>query len=369
MSLLPTASGVEGLSERARWHLGGLLTVKVAAADSDGAIAVVEERALRGYATPPHVHGREDETLYVIDGEVEYVVDGRAGVVTSGEGVFLPRGLAHHFRVASADAHFLVIITPGGFEEFFRQVSPPALANRPPDGQDHPHTDPALVVTAAGALGTTVFRGTGDVVVAAARTIAGSTDPVELSRAYRTVENAVAGPVPAPLDTVADLLLQAARRVGENPAHARALILLGILAEGEDPARRRVHAAAADLVRLVRPGAPEAVALAFTYVLAHFPEHGHAVREALEPLGLPESDWLRLLRCLDAPDVARIGRVWPTPTVWRLDAVERELDRTWRATLRLDEADGAALWESETTALLAYMGAKAENAVTGSDRA
>ncbi|MET1071706.1 MAG: cupin domain-containing protein [Umezawaea sp.] len=366
MSLLP---GTAELSERARWHLGGLLTIKVAGADSDGAIAVVEERALRGYATPPHVHGREDETLYVIDGEVEYVVDGEPGVVTSGEGVFLPRGLAHHFRVVSADAHFLVIITPGGFEEFFQQVSPPALASRPPGEQDHPHTDPALVVTAAQALGTTVFRGSEDVVVAAARTITTSADPVRLSRSYRTVENAVAGPVPAPLDTVADLLLQAARRVGENPAHARALILLGILAEGEDPARQRVHDAAPELAGLVEPGASDAVALAFTYLLAHFPAHAPVVRAALEPLGLPESDWLRLLRCLDEPDVARIGRVWPAPTVWRLDDAERDLDRTWRATLRLDEADGAALWESETTALLAYMGAKAENAVTGSDRA
>ncbi len=301
MSLLP---GVGDLSERARWHLGGLLTIKVAAADSDGAISVVEERALRGYATPPHVHGREDETLYVIEGEVEYVVDGRPGVVTSGEGVFLPRGLAHNFRVASAEAHFLVIITPGGFEEFFQQVSPPALAERPPGEQDHPHTDPALVVTAAGVLGTTVFRGSEAVVVAAATAVTTSTDPVELARAYRVVENAVAGPVPAPLDTVADLLLQAARRVAQNPLHARALLLLGILAEGEDPARQRVHDAAPELVRLVRPGAPPAVALASTYLLAHFPEHGQAVREALEPLGLNESDWLRLLRCLDA----RVGR-------------------------------------------------------------
>jgi hypothetical protein len=177
----------------------------------------------------------------------------------------------------------------------------------------------------------------------------------------------LAGPVPTPLDAVVDSLLDAARQVGENPAHARALILLGIVVEGEDQARQRVHDAVPDLVRLVRPDAPRSVALAFTYLLAHFPAHADAVRAALEPLGLPDADRLRLLRCLDPPTAARIGRVWPSPTVWELDATERELDRAWRATLRLDESQALALWESETTALLAYMGAKAENAVTRSD--
>jgi quercetin dioxygenase-like cupin family protein len=369
MSLYPKASSAEPLSERARWHLGGLLTTRMAGRDSNGSIGVVEERAVRGYATPPHVHGREDETLYVIDGELEYTVDGVTGVAATGDAVFLPRGLGHHFRVLSAEAHFLVIITPGGFEEFFEQVSPVASANRPPDAHDHAHTDPALMVTAAAELGTTVFRGAADLVVDAARTLVVSGDPVEVSRCYRAVEDAVAGPVPAPLDTVADLLLQVASRVGEDPVHARALVLLGIVAESEDPARQRVHDAVPDLLRLVRPDAPHAVALAFAYFFAHFPAHADAVRAALEPLGLPDVDRLRLLRCLDPPDASWIGRVWPSPAVWDLDPAERELDRAWRATLRLDEPETAALWESETTALLAYLGAKAENAVTRSDRA
>ncbi|MCS7479395.1 cupin domain-containing protein [Umezawaea endophytica] len=368
MSLYPAGSGTEELSERARWHLGGLLTIRMAGADSNGSIGVVEERALRGYATPAHVHGREDETLFVIEGELEYSVDGRPGIATAGEAVFLPRGLAHNFRVVSAEAHFLVIITPGGFEEFFQEVSPPATAAGLPGPDDHPHTDPALMTTAAADRGTTVFRGA-EPVVAAARTVTASDDPVEVARAYRAVEDAVAGPVPAPLDTLVGPLLEAAGLVGANPAHARALILLGILVERGDPADRRVHEAVPDLLGLLRPDAPRAVVLAFTYFLAHFPEHADAVRAAVDPLGLSDADLGRLLRCLAAPDAARIGRVWPTPTVWELDAAEREVDRAWRATLRLDDAETLTLWESETTALLAYLGARAENAVTGSDRA
>ncbi|HWO65057.1 MAG TPA: cupin domain-containing protein [Umezawaea sp.] len=369
MSSHPAAPGVETLSDRARWHLGGLLTIRMAGADSNGSIGVVEERAVRGYSTPPHVHGREDETLYVIDGELEYSVDGRNGIAMAGEAVFLPRGLAHNFRVVSAEAHFLVIITPGGFEEFFQRVSPPAAANGLPGPHDHPHTDPVLMATEAAARGTTVFRDTANAVAAAALTVATSDDPAEVARCYRAVEDAVAGPVPAPPDAVVDPLLRAARRVGEKPAHARALILLGILVESGDLPGRRVHEAVPDLLRLLRPDAPRAVVLAFTYFLAHFPEHADAVRAAVAPVVLSDADRARLLRCLDEPDAARIGRVWPSPTVWELDEAEQDVDRAWRATLRFDDAEALALWESETTALLAYLGARAENAVTGSDRA
>jgi hypothetical protein len=221
----------------------------------------------------------------------------------------------------------------------------------------------------AAARGTTVFRDSANAVAAAALTVATSGDPAEVARCYRTVEDAVAGPVPAPPDVVVDPLLRAARQVGENPAHARALILLGILVERGDLPGRRVHEAVPDLLRLLRPDAPRAVVLAFTYFLAHFPEHADAVRAAVVAVGLSDADRARLLRCLDAPDAARIGRVWPSPAVWELDAAEQDVDRAWRATLRFDDAETLALWESETTALLAYLGARAENAVTGSDRA
>jgi len=360
LSLYPPAP--DTLSDRTRWHLGGLLTIRILSGESNGSIGIVEERAVRGYATPPHVHGREDETLYVISGELEHVVGGKTGTAREGDAVFLPRGIGHHFRVTSADAHFLVIMTPGGFEEFFQHVSPPAAATRVPGEHDHPHTDPARMTAVAAAMGTTVFR-PDEAVVAAATALADSDDPGPL---YRVVENAVAGPVPAPLDQLVAPLVHAAHT---QPKHARALILLGILAESDDSARSLVHDAVPALAALARPDSPRPVALALAYFLAHFPAHGDVARAALDRLGLPDEDRLRASRCLDAPDVTRIGRVWPSPSVWELDADERELDRAWRSTLELGESEVAALWESETTALLAYLGAKAENAVTGSDRA
>jgi quercetin dioxygenase-like cupin family protein len=362
-----------------RWHLGGLLTVVAAAGDTNGALAVVEERAARGYATPPHVHGREDETLFVIDGELEYVVDDVPGTVTAGTAVHLPRGLPHHFAVTSAEAHFLVIVTPGGFEQFFHDASPPATAARLPSAADHVHTDPLRMVEAAAALGTTVFRETG-AALTAARTVATSDNRSEITHAYRALGSALAGPgpLPAQLDEVVDLLAKAVtERLTTDPVHARALILLGIVIERTGTANRWNAA----LLDVIHQDLGEATLLAFAYALAHFPDHAEAVRAAMDPTavdptamdptatdtGLPEPDWQRLVRCLrtfDSPDARnQIGRVWPSPTVWQLDAAERGLDETWRARLDLDTGTARELWESETVALLAYMGAKADHAV------
>lgn len=354
---------------RARWHLGGLLTIRAGAGDTNGAVAVVEERAGRGYATPPHVHGREDETLFVIDGTLEYTVDGSVGTVTAGEAVHLPRGLAHRFEVISEEAHFLVIITPGGFEEFFEEVSPPALAARIPD---HTHTDPADVVRAAGTRGTTVFRDHETAVRAAAWTVVSSTDPTEIRAAYHELGAALVEPVPllACAGEVTDMLVDTVtERLPSAAVHARALVLLGIMVEryGADSARWDI--AVPRLLRTVGPALDDATVLAMAYLLAHFPDHEAAVLDTMRTTELSEVDLKRLERCLAKPDPQVLGRVWPSPTVWRLDDTERRLDEAWRAGLQLDAETAESLWDSETVALLAYLGARADHAVERTNHA
>lgn len=352
-------------TERARRHMGGLVTIRAAAEDTNGSLAVVEERAARGYTTPPHVHSREDETLFVIEGTLDYAVNGVPGTATAGEAVFLPRGLPHTFSVTSQDAHFLVIITPGGFEQFFTEVSPPASAT------NQPGTDPARMVTSAADFGTTVF-GSDEPVIAAADIVGTSTTPSSITDAYRVIEDAVAGvgPLPSRLDAVTDRLLDvAATRLTDHPVHAQSLILLGILAERAEPAwQDRLP----ELLRTVRPDWPEAVALAAAYLFAHFPSDTSAIESALAATVLAEPDRARLRRCLTRPGptaLDQLGRVWPSPATWTLDPADRALDRRWRSTLDLTTETVAALWHSETTALLAFMGARAAHAVERSCRA
>ncbi|HZR52363.1 MAG TPA: cupin domain-containing protein [Streptosporangiaceae bacterium] len=352
-------------ADRARWHLGGLLTIRAAAQDTNGSLAVIEERAARGYTTPPHVHRREDETLFVIDGTLEYTVGGGAATVTAGEAAFLPRGVPHNFAVVSDQAHYLVIVTPGGFERFFSEVSPPAAAQRLPTPADHPHTDPVRMAASAARLGTTVFDASDRGALAAVRVALVSPSLHEITGAYRVIEDAVASAGPladAVVDALALRLAEvAAARLSEHPVHARSLILLGILAER---AGRDLPIGVPALVAAVRPDWPEATALAAAYLLAHFPSDAAAIESALRVTLLTEPDLGRLRRCLTEPgSVEQLGRVWPSPTMWTLDPAERDLDRRWRAALPVTAETVSELWRSETVALLAYLGAKAEHAV------
>lgn len=353
---------------RQLWYLGGLLSIRAMAGDTEGAAGIVEERAVRGFATPPHVHSREDETLVVLDGQLEYMVDGVAGTVSAGSSVFLPRHRPHRFAVSSDEAHFLVIITPGGFEDFFWHVGTPAPEPRIPHG-GHTHIDVATTAVAAEALGTTVFRDDPESRQRHLDVIATSNDPHDIAASYRFLAELVAGATRTPQDVPPVLLDVASRRLQEQPIHARALILLGILAESST---ETVCAAIPRVLQGVGTQQAEFIGLALAYLCAHFREHADSVRDRLRPLGLPDEDWKRLERCLSGFDAERaaerIGRSWPTPAVWGLDANDAERDRCWRRDANWTPDAVRAIWEAETTAVLAFMGARADHEVEWNTR-
>jgi quercetin dioxygenase-like cupin family protein len=339
---------------RQLWHLGGLMSIRVTAGDTDGALSVVEQQALRGYATPPHVHSREDETLVVLAGELEYTVDGRDGVLRAGQSAFLPRHKAHRFAVTSERAHYLMLITPGGFEEMFQVVNFPAPEERMPGEDAQPPTDPAVMAAESAARGTTIFR---DDPAERARQVSALAAGPGTAESYRRLSSLIAGPGPV-FDDVIDGLVLAAQRIPQDRGHARALILLGILAETSPEA---VGSRLPEILAAVGPDQPESVLLALAFLGAHCREHAPAVLAAL--VGLADEDRQRLERCLADADTTRIGRSWPTPALWELSEAEQELDRRWRAAGDWDAATVRAIWDAETTSLLAFMGAKADHHV------
>ncbi|QUQ67566.1 cupin domain-containing protein [Kutzneria sp. CA-103260] len=340
---------------RQLWHLGGLMSVRVTAGDTDGALSVVEQRARRGYATPPHVHSREDETLVVLDGELEYTVGERSGVLRAGESAFLPRHQAHRFEVISERAHYLMLITPGGFEEMFQVVSSPAAEERLPSAEDvQTHTDPAVMAAESAFRGATVFR---DDPAERARHLHLLATSVGTADSYRYLAHLVAGPTPVPADVI-DGLVVAAQRIPDDPGHARALILLGILAESRAEA---VSPRIPEILASLGPSLPATVALALAYLGAHFREHSAALLDLLRDL--PPEDFQRLERCLATVSPDLIGRSWPTPALWELSAEEQETDRQWRESGAWDAATVQAIWDAETTAILAFMGARADHYV------
>jgi quercetin dioxygenase-like cupin family protein len=95
-------------------------------ADNDGAFDFVIAKLPRGTEPPPHVHSREDEFFYVLSGEMRVYVDGEVFAVTAGECVFLPRRRAHAWLITSEEAHVILLIVPGGYNEAFSEMSAPA---------------------------------------------------------------------------------------------------------------------------------------------------------------------------------------------------------------------------------------------------
>jgi quercetin dioxygenase-like cupin family protein len=110
----------------ALWGFGALATLKASSETTDGRVFVVELLAPRGSGSPLHVHHREDEWFYVLDGELTFWVDGRVVAAPAGSFVYGPRDLPHTFIVASEQARFLLVTEPGGFAAFFRAASEPA---------------------------------------------------------------------------------------------------------------------------------------------------------------------------------------------------------------------------------------------------
>src|SRR5579864_999099 len=81
---------------------GALITPKATAATTDGAIDVAEHILPAGFATPLHVHHREDECFYVLEGVIAFRRGADTFVAQSGTFVRLPRDIPHAFRVKSA---------------------------------------------------------------------------------------------------------------------------------------------------------------------------------------------------------------------------------------------------------------------------
>ncbi len=133
------------------WFIDNLVHIHVDGDTSDGALALLDERGRRGNMPPLHVHRRDDETFYVLEGEVTLFVADEQIVLGPGEAAFAPRDVPHAYRVESDEARWLLITTPAGFDTFVREVAVPAKADElPPAGRP---IDPAVVSQAAAKVG------------------------------------------------------------------------------------------------------------------------------------------------------------------------------------------------------------------------
>ena len=109
------------------WGPGSLMTFLLTGKDTGDAFFMAEVSVPAGGGPPPHIHHREDETFYLLEGTLTIRVGENTITASPGDSAFLPRGIAHSFRnTGNGNARALVVISPAGLENYFAEVFDPA---------------------------------------------------------------------------------------------------------------------------------------------------------------------------------------------------------------------------------------------------
>jgi quercetin dioxygenase-like cupin family protein len=122
----------------ARWWFGSLAVIKARAAETGDQMAIVEITEPPGAEAPLHVHHREDEGFWVLEGNVTFEVGGIALEASAGDFAFGPRDVPHRYKVGDAGCRMLFLLTPGGFEGAIVEMSTPARTRTLPPASEQP---------------------------------------------------------------------------------------------------------------------------------------------------------------------------------------------------------------------------------------
>ena len=120
-----------GGGRRSLWVLGELLTYKIPSQHTGGAYSLFEVTAPPGAGPPPHIHHREDESFYILEGEFEFLAGKETLRVGAGSLLYVPKGTPHaHRNVGEGAGRMLATQTPGGlYEHFFEEAGMEETSN------------------------------------------------------------------------------------------------------------------------------------------------------------------------------------------------------------------------------------------------
>lgn len=123
------------------WWKTGRLTVKASGAETGNAFAQMEVDDPQGGAPPLHVHHNEDETFFILEGDVTVFVGDERIDLGPGDYCFGPRGIPHAYIVRSERARMLVTLSPAGLEQLFVGLGVPVTGSEPPADVVEPPRD------------------------------------------------------------------------------------------------------------------------------------------------------------------------------------------------------------------------------------
>jgi quercetin dioxygenase-like cupin family protein len=119
--------------DNSRWHMGNMMTFLVNSEQTNGAFSMTDYLSKPGNEPPAHVHDREDEFIYVLEGRINAYIGKEVFFAGENEGVYFPKFIPHTFTILTPQLRMLIWMSPGGFERYFRDMSEPARSLRLPE--------------------------------------------------------------------------------------------------------------------------------------------------------------------------------------------------------------------------------------------
>ena len=99
------------------------IAILATASDTNGVLGAIEVASPGGAVPPLHVHHREDEAFYVVEGEYSVFIGDDVTTASPGTWVWGPRDVPHGYQIHSERGRHLSLTMPGGFEAFFEEVA------------------------------------------------------------------------------------------------------------------------------------------------------------------------------------------------------------------------------------------------------
>ena len=98
--------------------------VKVSAADTGGAFALMEDNLKREFSLGLHLHRQHAETFYILEGEVDFHIDGGWMTAVPGATIHIPPGVPHALALPpDRTGKLLMIFQPAGFDQYLAELS------------------------------------------------------------------------------------------------------------------------------------------------------------------------------------------------------------------------------------------------------
>lgn len=116
----PKPGWVETMTEPKEFLLSGVAMKRLVCGEqTNGSLCLFENRSEGHTTTPIHMHSHDDETVYVIEGQLTAISNGEARTLSPGESAFLKRGIPHQLaNPGDRPVRYILIGTPSVFERF-----------------------------------------------------------------------------------------------------------------------------------------------------------------------------------------------------------------------------------------------------------